>query len=298
MDKIIPNHIQIEVVGGICTAKCEMCTITQWKTKGRIMSNQDFEILLSKLGKYVGKQELLSLFGNGEPLLDKQLTEKIRIAKTKGFKGIGIATNCTELNETLSKDLMEAGLDTLICSIDGVKKETHESIRKGTDFDKVVNSVQKFIQMRDELNFNTKVMVRFIRQMSNMDEWPAYQTYWGARINKEKGDRILRFDVHNWTGDKDVISLEDYKTKYRDAAIKCSDLWDRLTIYADGKIGLCAGEFNDFIDLGNAFEADPVELFNGDVFYQYRQKMSEGKFFELSPCCNCTIPFCRMTRIL
>lgn len=85
----------------------------------------------------------------GEPLLDKCLDNKVRIAKSLGFRGVGFATNCTELSENVAMRLVYAGLDTIICSIDDVNRDTYESIRIGTNFDKIVSNVKNFIKIRN-----------------------------------------------------------------------------------------------------------------------------------------------------
>jgi MoaA/NifB/PqqE/SkfB family radical SAM enzyme len=110
-----------------------------------------------------------------------------------GFKGTGFATNCTELNETSSKNLIAAGLDTLICSIDGIKKATHESIRVGTNFEQIISNVAQFIKLRNQTG-SSRVMVRFIRQKANYSEWPAFFEYWSERIDKDFGDEVVKFE--------------------------------------------------------------------------------------------------------
>ena len=43
---IVPKHLQIETINGICTAKCSMCTIKKWSRKRLIMSDETFEKIL------------------------------------------------------------------------------------------------------------------------------------------------------------------------------------------------------------------------------------------------------------
>jgi len=61
--------------------------------------------ILDKFLKYKNRIEYLTLHGLGEPLLDKGLTEKVKIAKDMGFRGTGFATNCTHLAEDMSLKL-------------------------------------------------------------------------------------------------------------------------------------------------------------------------------------------------
>lgn len=116
-----PSHLQIEVVAGYCTADCVMCTISKTPRKG-VLGLSEYRAILDKFVPYTDRLQYLTLHGMGEPLLDKTLPEKIDIAKRLGFHGTGFATNATELNEQLSGRLLRSGLDTIIFSIDGIKK--------------------------------------------------------------------------------------------------------------------------------------------------------------------------------
>ena len=60
--------------------------------------------------------------------------------------------------------LLDAGLETLICSLDGVKAETHESIRIGAVFEEVVSNITRFLKLRAERNGRTRVVIRFTAQ--------------------------------------------------------------------------------------------------------------------------------------
>lgn len=170
MKDVIPKHVQIETINGVCTARCTMCTIETWTRKPMVMNKEIFSRILEKFKPYLQGIHYITLHFCGEPLLDREILEKVKIAKEMGFIGTGFATNCTELDEYKSHELIEAGLDTIICSIDGINKHTHESIRIGTNFEEIVSNVKKFIKIRNKSG-KTRIMVRFIRQEINKEEW-------------------------------------------------------------------------------------------------------------------------------
>ncbi len=287
---IIPKHVQIETINGVCSARCVMCTIEDWTRKIEIMTNENFEKILRKFVPHKDKIEFLTVHGFAEPLLDKNLPAKVKIAKQLGFNGVGFASNCTELDEKHSRDLLEAGLDTLICSIDGFTKETHEKIRVRTNFDILRANVERFIRMRDAGGYKTRVMIRFIRQEANREEWPAYLQYWSERIDPSKRDEIVKFDVHNW-GDKiEDYSQQDINPDLPMDGLICSDVFERMFIYSSGAVALCCADDNGFYDQGNVLTHDPIELYNGEIFTRYRETMKDGKILSLKHCENCTIP--------
>jgi len=288
----IPKHIQIETINGVCTAKCIMCRIDSWTRKIRIMSIEELNTILDKLLPYKDNFDYLTLQGFAEPLLDKTLYQKVKLAKDKGFKGIGFATNCTELDENTSKNLIEAGVNTIICSVDSLHKEIHEKIRTSTNFDIVVRNIKNFIKLRNEMKSKTKVMIRFICQKQNHSEWVSYKKYWDEYLNYSLGDQVLKLDVHNW-GDK-LNNYEDMRLKLSTSEIiTCEDLVNRLFIYSSGDVALCCADDNGHFNLGNVFTDDPIAIYNNKIFTKMRNNMYAGKLFDDPTCKNCTLPLVR-----
>lgn len=173
MKDVIPKHIQIETINGVCNLRCIMCSWQTWTRKPNVMDRTTYKKILEKFKPYREHIQHITLQGLGEPLLDRELAKKVKIAKEIGFKGVGFSTNCTELDERRCQELIEAGLDTIICGIDGINKHTHEAIRVGANFGKIVSNVKNFIKIQDKCG-KTKVMIRFIRQEINEGEWPDF----------------------------------------------------------------------------------------------------------------------------
>lgn len=292
---IVPSHVQIETVNGVCTSRCTMYTFSSWTRKKRVMPTEEFREILEKLAPHRHSIRFLTLHGCGEPLLDPTIADKIKLAKDLDYRGTGFATNSTELRETTARRLLDAGLDTIICSIDGIKKKTHESIRVGTDFDAVVSNVINFIKMRNESG-QTRVMVRFIRQSANRDEWPEFHQFWRRRIEPRYGDVVVKFDIHNWA-DK-ITEYDEKQITQGDSGerLVCSDVFERLFIYSDGSVALCCADDNGFYDMGNVFHVDPVHIYNNEIFTLYRDTMLKGNLRSLMHCATCSLPRSRDRR--
>ena len=285
---IIPTHLQIETINGVCTARCTMCAFPTWTRKPYRMHLQDHVAILNRFLPYQDNLQYLSLFGFGEPLLDKELPSKVKVAKSMGFKSVGFATNCTELDLLKSNALMEAGLDTLICSVDGINKETHEAIRIGTDFDKVVNNILTFIHMRP-LYGHTKVIIRFIRQKANAHEWEEFKAQWEQWLNPAYGDAVISFDVVDCDGKVADYDSKDVLTGI-DVPIMCDQLYQRMMVLSNGEVALCCADDNGKFHLGNVLSEDPIEIYNNETFTDYRRMIEEGRIMELDLCKTCTIP--------
>src|SRR3989344_3355306 len=151
----IPKRVTIETIYA-CNYKCVFCphgdpdivNSPNGRKRG-LMSMDTYRSILDNLAPYNSEIEMLSPFGLGEPTMDPHIVERIKYAKELGYRGVGFATNAEKLNEELQRNLLESGIDTVIFSIDGYKKETHERLRKGSTFENVIRNAESMIEIRN-----------------------------------------------------------------------------------------------------------------------------------------------------
>lgn len=293
---VVPEHIQIENVSNLCNARCSMCNINNWVRKKEVMDNEIFEKVVNRLLPYKKQIKFFTIQGTGEALIDKNLPSKIKYLSDQGFSNIGMPSNCELLDENMALALLDAKLNTLICSIDGITASTHESIRVGLNYDTILKNVLNFIKLRNDYKFSTKIIIRFVLQEKNYHEWEKFKKFWNTKINPLYKDEVQFINVHNW-GDKmnDVGSLiKDSPSKDK---IVCEELYKRLVINANADIAFCCVDDNKFFNLNNALKEDPIEIYNKNPkFIEYRQKMEEGNIGNLLHCKNCSVPIDRYLR--
>lgn len=298
--RLIPKRVTIETFFG-CNAHCTMCVVDfpTHRKKG-VMSMELFYRLVEGLLPYRDQIEMMDLTALGEPLLDKHLFERIRYLKEKGFRRLAFATNADLLTPDKQRALLESGIDTVMFSIDGLYKETHEAIRVGVNFDRVMENCQNTIRMRDEGGYKTRFLVRFVRQDANRNEWEPYRQYWQSRITPEKGDQISCYDMHTWggrVGTKQQGKEAPYPEEIEQEP--CHHIFRKLTILADGSIPLCSEDLlTAQFDFGNIHTADPIDLFNSPKLQAMRALHLSGQKCLIKICSECPILYCERTRIL
>lgn len=299
-ESLIPKRVTIETIFG-CNARCTMCVIDHpTPRKKGIMRPALFKRIVDELVPYKEHIEMFDLFGLGEPLLDPHIFERIQYVKGKGFHRLAISTNADLLTTDKQKALLNTGIETVLFSIDGITKHTHEGIRKGVSFERVVKSVQNIIKMRDKGEFPTRFIVRFIRQPNNQDELEAFKLYWMPLLSKEKGDRIAIYNMHSWGGE--VASKDQILTGWTsDPEIEkrpCHHIFYNLIILADGSIPLCSEDFlRARYCFGNADKASPLEIYNSKKFHKIRKIHVEGNKNCVNPCRECTVLYSEVSRI-
>lgn len=250
----------------------------------------DFKRVVDALTPYRDKVKMFDLFGLGEPLLDPLIFERVDYVRNAGFRNLSFSTNAHLLDSGKQKMLLDTGIDTVIFSIDGMKKETHEAIRVRTDFDRVVKNAQETVRMRDEGGYKTRFVVRFIRMDMNRDEWDPFRSLWEGITSEDKNDIVTCYDVHNWSG---AVMDKDDLVSQRDAELEatpCHHIFEKLVILANGAVALC---FEDILEgqfrFGNAFEQDPIEIFNSERFNKIRRLHVAGKRTNLKICGECSV---------
>lgn len=269
-----------------------MCSKPNWNRKPLIMKDDIYEKVLQNFLPYLDKIEKVSFFNYGEPLLDPNIGPRIARARTLGFRGTGISTNATELSKEKSKSLLDSGLEALICSIDGVKAETHEKIRLGARFDDITENILNFIKFRKEHQSRTRLIIRFTAQQMNIDEWPDFKELWLSRLDSSYKDIVFFMRVHSWGKGNEGFQSQDM---FKDQALYlCHDFLTKQYIFADGSAAFCCADCNGvFKDLGNAALEDPIEIYNKAIFRKYRDYMRQGRIRELDLCKECSIPMSR-----
>lgn len=295
---MIPNEVAIETIFG-CNLHCDMCFIDQpTDRKKGIMPMEMFKGIVDDLVPYQDSIEKIDLFALGEPILDPLLFERIAYVKAAGFRNLAISTNADLLDDEKQIKLLQSGIETVIISIDGIKKESHEAIRIGSTFERVVANTESLIRKRDAGGYATRFVVRFIRQNNNYNEWSEFRDYWNKRLTKEKRDFVSRYDMHNHagkTGDKKEMVGNEITKKIE--AKLCHFIYDILIILANGSVALCTCDFlNAQFNLGQIPAIKPIEAFNSEAFQKIRAAHSAGRKNDIPLCNACSIPYSETKR--
>jgi MoaA/NifB/PqqE/SkfB family radical SAM enzyme len=126
--------------------------------------------LFRELIPYIINTDLIYLQGWGEPLLNEDIFEMIRICKDNG-RHVGFTTNGMLLNEKIIGKLIDLRLDILGVSFAGTTASTHNRIRKGTDFDLVMSSLERLIKIKHEMSSPVPALhIAYIMLRSNFHE--------------------------------------------------------------------------------------------------------------------------------
>lgn len=163
------DFLQIEVTSD-CNLECTMCLRTALINRWNSMEIP-FETY-KKISKVFPHVKTVFLQGWGEPLLHKDIFRMIEEAKKAGCS-VGFTTNGTLLTPQTSAELIEADVELIAISVAGATRETHERIRRGSNFEQIVKNVMALNDLKQRLNCEKpKVVLSFLMMKQNMHELP------------------------------------------------------------------------------------------------------------------------------
>jgi radical SAM protein with 4Fe4S-binding SPASM domain len=232
-----------------------------------------FEKIISEAS---GKSELAILHIMGEPLIHPEIHKMIKTCKQADIKTV-ISTNAMLLDEQKQKELCASGLDTIILSFDGAHPETFEKVRLGARYETVRNNIESFLRRKKRPHAAIQMISFDLTQNQQQD----FQKLW-----KGYNADVLIKPYTNWQGDKEKIN-KWHKTEITDLRHKiCDRIWRWMTIIQDGTVIPCCRDYNATIKLGNLKDNTIEQVWNNDLFRDFRLKHLIGRD-GCSICKNC-----------
>lgn len=277
-----PRYFEIETVNA-CNARCPMCTIDDWDRRDGLMDADLFEKIANEIGEHREDVIRVSLYRDGEPLIDRRLATKVASLKGRGVRRVAISTNASLLDVDKAEGLLLAGIDEVLLSVDSLVPDVYEAIRKGLDFAEVMENCLKFIELRDAMKSDCQVWVRMIRQQSNMAEWPAFERFWRSRLRAT--DRVDYRNLHDWGG-----QLVNFRPVVQaDTEKPCIALWSLMVIFANGQVPLCNVDSNLKHPLGNVRDSTIAALWQSKEQNRRRDLHMSGNRASIPMCTSCTV---------
>ncbi len=262
-----------------CNATCVMCPRDEMERTIGIMPMDLFYKVADECAEW-GVEEM-RLHNFGEPLVDKQIYEKIAYAKKVGIQTTTIYSNAALLDEDKSRRLIEAGLDQLYVSFDGATQKTFETIRLPLDFTQVANNTRRFYEIRQSLGLSSpKLFLSFTHIQQDASEVQKFLRDW-----QPYADNVFVIDAHDWAGQAEV-ALHEPNAGPR---WPCVYLWRSMTVLYSGDVTLCCMDIKGAETLGNVKEQSLSQIWHGAMMQKIREAHRQHRYGEVSLCSTCSL---------
>jgi len=266
--KLINKEVRIENCS-LCNSRCIICPREKMTRKQMVMSNEKFENLVDQSVELGA--ETISVFGYGEPLLDKGIVDKIRYCNLKGLKTF-ITTNASLLNVDMAHNLLKAGLRHIRFSVHGIY-DKYEKVHRGLKWNDTARNIGNFTAMsRTKFPNQCKISISIIPMHDeNIDEIKHIWRKFDIEIWKP----------HNWGGSREYRKLTKERKK------TCGRPFSGpVQILADGKMIVCCFDPDGIMVVGDTNKNTIKEILKSDSFNFIRSRHESGDMSGLL-CENC-----------
>jgi len=271
----------------ICNARCIMCPYQKMTRKKEIMPMIFFKKIVNNCLVYGVKDFNLNFYN--EPFLDPFIFERIKYLKSKGVR-VQLFSNGSVIDSEKIEKILESELDEIIFSIDGAKKETYESIRRGLVFGKTITNILNLIKRKKDLGLEKpKIKLNFVKQKLNEGELKEFRSFWIDRVDKIY---VSSDDGRNETPE---LFARDKKSL---TSFPCVRLWHELIVMSNGKVPLCCVDYDGKIILGDFNTQSLKEIWDSDNFKRIRQLHLEFKADKIPLCKKCVSSYRKSIRLI
>ncbi|MDR2439556.1 MAG: radical SAM protein [Planctomycetaceae bacterium] len=275
-----------------CNFRCKFCPTgdneLMKKTQGRGHGNMNFELykkVIDDLGEFGDKIKVIRLYKDGEPLLNPYFAEMVQYAKKSGYcNRVDTTTNASLLNRELSLNIIDAGLDRINISVEGMNELQYADFSQyKIDFQKFVDNIRFFYEHRKQCEMIIKINGDILTEMekqqfynifgditdgifieSIMDCWPMFEQK-KVMINETRGI---------------------YGNEIKEVLV-CPYVFYCLYINSDGSYSLCFLDWSRKMILGNAKTLSPKQVWNGTELKEYQKMFLRGERLSHPICKNC-----------
>lgn len=263
----------------MCNLKCTFCPNKDIDKKYHGFMDLDLFSSIVRQAAEMGVFDV-RLFLRGEPLLHKNISRMIRISKEKGVK-TELHTNAMLLNRDRSKELIDASLDLISFSLDGVNKRSYLRHRIGGNLGRVIDNISQFLRYKKGSKaINPWVKIQLIMYSEENDpqkmQTKTNELFYGLPV-----DEITVIRAHGWGGK--FTALDSGISKKR----ICGDVYHALSIYWDGTVVPCCLDFFAEYRLGNVKDEKLVDIWHGSKLAHLRRTLLGNKNDKIRLCRNC-----------
>jgi len=153
-----------------CNLRCEYCAVSDknHRSNKAFIDMDTFALIIDRMVNANWHLKQIIFVGLGEPLLNKNIVNFVRMAKDAHIAdSVQIVSNGTLLTHELSDRLLDAGLDVLRISLNGLCEDDFKKYAgRSVDVGEMVNNLQYFFEKKE----TAKVYVKIMDYMVNTDE--------------------------------------------------------------------------------------------------------------------------------
>lgn len=160
-----PFNVTISI-GNVCDFRCSYCAvqniILDKHKKTHFMTIDEFKVIVSQFKEFNRPIQRISFVSAGETILNHALPEMIHLIKQeKVAKEVKIITNANSLTNDYTDQLINAGIDIIKISIQGLSDERYQQICNpigNFSFNRLVDQIRYLYEHRGTCKVHIKII--------------------------------------------------------------------------------------------------------------------------------------------
>lgn len=275
-----PPHVDLEL-SSICNLRCPMCYTTTPEFRKKINAGlMDYKLFTRLVDECsAGGVFSIRLSLRGESFLHPHIVDCVRYAKKKGIKEVSTLTNGLKLDEDLFVEVMEAGIDWITISFDGLGTR-YEEIRKPAKFDRAVEKIANYAKIkRDAGRVKPVIKVQSVLPAIKDCLQEYYELF--APITDMISTNPLIDYLHNDALPR-IIYVENFT---------CPQHYQRLVVGADGTVMMCSNDEENEAPVGDAKSQTLRDIWHGIPLERARAShLVHRGIGDYTVCAKCYLP--------
>lgn len=288
----LPFHVVLDP-SNVCNLSCPLCVQATDPDgrRRRTLDMDDYRELLGRLSRHVIR---LDLFGWGEPMLHPRFADLVRLAADRSIF-TRTSSHFSLPGDFRPEELIEAGLDYVVASIDGTTQEVYGEYRRGGDLETALRNVESLVHARERLGAARPVVEwQYLVMRHNLQELEEARRRAGEvgvdvmRYGGARGRMVSKILVDtptNFEQSREVLldpehPLSEYRPDGRktrqEETERCRWLWGRVALHPDGGVSPCWTGWFDEHDYGDWTSRPLEEIWRGETFRRARASACSG----------------------
>ena len=297
LHKIVPLDTPFTVIVepiSHCNLKCNYCMYTlpkdeMVKKHNHIFAKLDrvqFDLFIEQLKKFPNQIKSVSFVGSGEPLLHEALPYMIKQLKKNGIaERITVVTNGVSLSERLSAELVNAGLDVLKISVNGLSSDDYlKTCNTAIDFDKYVSEIAWLYANKGKMEIYIKTLDTVLGERSVAE----FHAIFGNYCDIITVENTLDYNYSKIPEESFSGNLSIHKGVHHNPDM-CSALFYSMMLRSTGQFYLCCNPMYGISNEDMYINKSSIsEIWNSKFRFEILLAMTQKNWSgNISNCKNC-----------
>jgi MoaA/NifB/PqqE/SkfB family radical SAM enzyme len=266
-----PKAVQIQTVSG-CNANCVFCPNKKTKLEiplGKIMDEGLYRNIVDQCVD-MGVQRFSPYLMN-ESMLDQKLPDRIQYitSRKKDFQYTKINSHGGLLTERMAKGILDAGLDRLNFSVQGLDPDIYFRIMN-LKLEKTIANIERFIKMKSDGGYKTRVRVVLLDTVEVNPQLPKIREFWADRGIKVNVNQLENRGNHQGIQSDSIAVHELQNFDW------CNRMFEQIYVLFDGRLVQCCADWEQSAIMGDMSREHLRSIWQGRRYTDYRRRFLEG----------------------